>query len=125
MCVCSLYARVCVCVNTPPLPPPPKKNMQGFPRPPKIVAGGASRAPRPPEPPPVSAGAGGQTAGGQVERGGGKEGEGQVLVSFSVVCGTTMMHESMGMIGGCAELGSWLSPVPMSSDLWPVWKLEV
>jgi hypothetical protein len=73
----------------------------------------------------VSAGAGGQAAGGQVEGGGGKEGGGHVIVSFSVVCGTTMMHESLGMIGACPELGSWVNPVPMSADLWPVWKLEV
>ena len=124
-CVCvflSVYACMHMCVNP---PPPSQTHTQGFPRPPKIVAGGASRAPRPPEPPPVNAGAGGQAAGGKVKGGGGEEGGGPVLVSFSVVCGTTMMHESLGMIGACPELGSWVNPVPMSADLWPVWKLEV
>ena len=100
-----------------------------YPRPPKIVAGAspprlATSEPQDGESADVQT-TQAQAASSSGASSGGASSGGQVLVSFSVVCGTTQMHESVGMIGRCPELGAWLTPVPMSPDEWPTWKLEV
>ena len=48
----------------------------------------------------------------------------QATVSFSVECQSTSLGEAVGIVGGCAELGSWTNAVAMSADDWPIWKVS-
>ena len=52
---------------------------------------------------------------------------GNVVLSFSVHCASTSPGESVGIVGGCAELGLWseASVVAMDPTDWPVWKLSL
>ena len=49
----------------------------------------------------------------------------KMTVSFTVECHSTALHESVGIVGGCAELGSWKDISVMNPEEWPKWKLEV
>jgi len=51
--------------------------------------------------------------------------EPKVMVSFTVECQSTSVHESIGIVGACTELGSWKDIVVMSPLEWPKWTLEV
>ena len=49
------------------------------------------------------------------------------VVAFCVKCDTTSPGESVGLIGGCAELGAWKEEgaVAMDPSAWPEWKLSL
>ena len=49
----------------------------------------------------------------------------KVTVAFTVKCGSTELGQSVGIVGGCAELGAWTAPTIMNSDAWPIWKVQV
>lgn len=52
---------------------------------------------------------------------------GNVVLTFSVHCDSTSPGESVGVVGGCAELGLWDEGgvVAMDPTDWPVWKLSL
>jgi hypothetical protein len=52
-------------------------------------------------------------------------GAGKVTVEFEVICYSTAPTESVGIVGGCAELGNWNDVVVMGSESWPKWNLAV
>jgi len=49
----------------------------------------------------------------------------KVVVTFVVECDQTKKSESIGITGGCRELGSWKDITVMSPENWPKWELPV